>query len=306
VWEETPRRRSSRLAVGWRLVLFLALVVAFVIPGSLLALPGLPGQALPLLLAALGAGWILLALDRRPPGALGFHLGRGAVSEAGAGLLLGVGAALVAILLMTAVGGLSWGLEPGSPRGLLAAAGVSLALLALPAAAEEALLRGYLFQASAERFGWGWTLAWTSVAFSVLHLGNPGLGWTALVNLGVAGVFLGLLLLRTASLWWATGAHLGWNWAQMALGLPVSGLELVEVPVLIPETRGPTWLGGGAFGMEGSVAATAVLLVLSVWLWRGGGAGWIRLAPGAISSRSLLLEGEAARRPGPPSGTLQD
>ena len=73
-------------------------------------------------------------------------------------------------------------------------------------------------------------------------------------------VFLGVVYLKTASLWWATGAHLGWNWAHGFLAdLPVSGLELVDAPLLEPVTGGPDWLSGGSFGPEGSVVSTLVL-----------------------------------------------
>ncbi len=85
-----------------------------------------------------------------------------------------------------------------------------------------------------------------------------GLG---LANILVAGLFLGVVYLKTASLWWATGAHLGWNWAHGFLSdLPVSGLELVDTPLLEPTTQGPEWLSGGSFGPEGSILSTLILL----------------------------------------------
>jgi hypothetical protein len=109
----------------------------------------------------------------------------------------------------------------------------------------------------------------TSIAFAALHAPNPGVGPVGLANLAVAGLFLGALYLRTGSLWWASGAHLGWNWALAFLvDLPVSGLELVDAPLLEPETSGPAWLSGAGFGPEGSVLGGAAMVAASAWTWR--------------------------------------
>lgn len=282
-----------KVAPVGRIFLFPVLAMVAGVPWALVGLPGLLGSHLPLLAGSLLAGWFLLAREGLSPAALGFHAGRESGWEFGAGLL--VGAALVGcvVVAMTMAGAIHWVWEPGGAGGVGAAALRALVILAIPAAAEEALLRGYAFQLSAREWGWGITLAWTSVAFALLHGANPALGWVALANLALAGVALGLLVLRTGSLWWATGAHLGWNWGQVALDLPVSGLELVDVPVLAPVTGGPHWLGGGGFGVEGSVLATVALAAGCAWLWRGGGAAWIRPSPRLREAGSPVLEGRA-------------
>jgi membrane protease YdiL (CAAX protease family) len=276
-----------------RMFLFPVLALLLGLPWALVGLPGLLGSHLPLLAGSLLAGWILLGREGRSPAALGFHAGREAAREAGWGLLAGAVLVGGVVVAMTAAGGIRWSLEPGGVGGVGRAALWALVVLAIPAAAEEALLRGYIFQSSAREWGWGVTLGWTSVAFALLHGGNPALGRVALANLALAGVVLGLLVLRTGSLWWATGAHLGWNWGQVALDLPVSGLDLVDVPLLAPVTTGPDWLAGGGFGVEGSILATLALTAGSVWLWRGGGAGWIRPVEGVEVAGSPVLEGRA-------------
>jgi hypothetical protein len=89
------------------------------------------------------------------------------------------------------------------------------------------------------------------------------------LNIGLAGAFLGALYIRTGSLWLASGAHLGWNWVHgFLLDLPVSGLDVAEQPFLVSRVSGPTLLSGGAFGPEGSLLATGVLLGATVWVWR--------------------------------------
>src|SRR5690606_17506343 len=90
-----------------------------------------------------------------------------------------------------------------------------------------------------------------------------------LANIAAAGIFLGALCLRTGGLWWPTGAHLGWNWAHAFLAdLPVSGLDVVDAPLIEAHAAGPPWLSGGAFGPEGSVLATAAVLAAAAWSWR--------------------------------------
>jgi hypothetical protein len=49
---------AGRLRLIWRVLLFILLFMVFTVLGSFLALPGLPGQTFPILLAALLAGWI--------------------------------------------------------------------------------------------------------------------------------------------------------------------------------------------------------------------------------------------------------
>lgn len=241
----------------------------------------LPWSTLPGLLGALAGARLLRALDGRRGVAIGFPLDRSAPARSAKGLALGAGVALLAVALIAAAGGVRWGSDAGDLGAWLGAGGRTLWLLAIPAAAEEALVRGYPLRAVAEAKGPAWALAFTSIGFGLLHVANPGVTVVALLNLAAAGLFLGVLALRTGSLWWATGAHLGWNWALAFLvDLPVSGLETVDAPLLSSAPRGPAWLSGGSFGPEGSVAATLVLLGATAWVWRRG--RWAEPAGGGI------------------------
>lgn len=290
------RTQGGRLRLIWRVLLFILLFVLFTALGALVPLPGLPGQSFPILVAALLAGWILLRMDGRRPGALGFYLAPSAGKESVAGLGLGVAAGSAVVLGIVALGGLRWGGDAGTGQEYILAGLAALWMFAIPAAAEEALLRGYLFQALAE--GWGTVKAlWlTSLVFGALHLGNPNLGSLGLANIVVAGLFLGVIYLKTASLWWASGAHLGWNWSHGFLAdLPVSGLDLVDAPLMEAELRGVHWVSGGAFGPEGSLVATAVLGAAALALWK---ASWLGPGAGAVDVRPLILAREAEGSPG--------
>jgi membrane protease YdiL (CAAX protease family) len=221
------------------------------------------------LASGVGAGAVLLAHDGRRPGALGFYLRLAALPESMKGLALGVLIGLSVVAVLALVGGVRWVAEAGTLTDWLTGGLGALAFLAIPAAAEEAVLRGYPLQALAEAWGPAWGLAITSISFGALHAWNPQVTPLALANVSAAGLMLGVVYLKTGSLWWATGAHAGWNWAHGYLSdVPVSGLELIDAPLYDGLARGPQWLGGGPFGPEGSVVATAILLLASVLCWR--------------------------------------
>ena len=144
----------------------------------------------------------------------------------------------------------------------------------------------------AERWGPAAALVLTALIFGALHRANPGVTWIGTLNVVVAGVFLGVVYLRTASLWWATGAHLGWNWAHGYLAdVPVSGLELLDAPLYEGTMQGPGWFGGGSFGPEGSVVSTALLALITVWCWR---TKLLRPSEAAREARPLAILGETS------------
>lgn len=283
--------------------MFFLLLPVFVVPVSFIPLQGLNWQTLPVLVGGLLAGWILLAVDGRRPGALGFYLAPGAAVETVLGLFLGIAVAVSVVLFIFMLGGIRWGQEEGNVLGFLRTGLGSLWFFMLPAAAEEVLFRGYLLQAIAETRGKLEALWSTSLAFGILHLTNPNTSLLGIGNIVVAGLFLGAVYLKTASLWWATGAHLGWNWGLGFLAdAPVSGLELVDTPLYEPAMAGPDWISGGPFGPEGSLTATVLLGVAAWMVWRSS-----ILKPGrkAIDVRPLILPmprgpGDADGRGGEP------
>ena len=281
------RASSGRIRLGWRILAFFV-VAAVVSTAILLLLPGrLLSQSVAVLLGALVAGWLVLAADGRAPGALGFHVKGSAGRETFAGLALGILVGGLAVLFIAAAGGMRWTAETGSMTTWLWTGAGAIAFLVLPAASEEALMRGYPLQALTESWGPGWALGITSCVFGLAHLANPGVTALAVVNVAAAGLMLGVIYIRTASLWWATGAHLGWNWTHgFAADVSVSGLELWDTPFYEPVIRGPAWLGGGAFGPEGSLVTTAVLLAAATVLWR---AKWLRPSEAARSRHPLIL-----------------
>ena len=265
---DSGRALRPGIRVVLRLLLFTAIWLAIAVPAAVLTPPVLPWLALPGLAGGLIAGSLVLGLEGRPLSTLGFGLSLKSGSGVALGLALGAAVALLTVGLIVALGGLRWTADAGGWGEWLAAGLGSLWLLAIPAAAEEAMLRGYPLLALSEVWGSKWAIGLTSVAFALLHTGNPEIGWIGFANIVAAGLFLGALRLRTGSLWWPTGAHLGWNWTHAFLAdLPLSGLELVDAPLIESCAGGPAWLSGGAFGPEGSVLATGTVVAAAAWTW---------------------------------------
>lgn len=131
----------------------------------------------------------------------------------------------------------------------------------LQGAGEEFLLRGYFMVSLTNRVSLAWAVGISSVVFAAMHLGNSGMSLLAFLNLSLFGVFAGLYVLRRGSLWGACAVHSAWNWFQgNVLGSSVSGMPLnASVWEARPGT-GHELVHGGAFGLEGGLAVTAVLL----------------------------------------------
>lgn len=128
---------------------------------------------------------------------------------------------------------------------------------------EEYLCRGYI-QHRLLRFGRYPALISTSVIFSLLHLGNPGVSFLALINIALAGCFMGTVMYAFNSIHAAVGVHITWNWVQGAIfGIPVSGSEASGY-FSTNISSNNTLVTGGKFGAEGSIICTFVMFILTI------------------------------------------
>ena len=102
----------------------------------------------------------------------------------------------------------------------------------------------------------------TSLPFGIIHFANPNAGKISTVNTILAGVWFGVAYLKTRDLWFVWGMHLVWNWMQGSVfGIEVSGLtEITTAPLLKEIDKGPTWLTGESYGIEGGIACTIAIV----------------------------------------------
>jgi uncharacterized protein len=192
----------------------------------------------------------------------------------GRGLVVGLIAAALAMVMGLAVAGASWTTGDGTMVEWLRSAGLTAAALSLPALSEEIIFRGVPLVLLAGVIGRWQAVVATSLLFGLSHLGNPDATLLGLANISLAGVLLGAMFFSPGGIWAAWGAHLGWNLSLAALGAPVSGLPLA-IPLLEYHPGGPAWVSGGTFGPEGgilaSVATIGAILLVSRWILKGEG-----------------------------------
>lgn len=180
------------------------------------------------------------------------------------GFVIGLAMFAGAVGLMAAFGSVK--LEQGDPamQGTAALGGVIIVLVGwvVQGAAEEVLTRGWMMPVLAARYkAWVGILV-SSLIFAVLHGMNPNLSLIALINLGLFGLFAALYALREGSLWGICALHSVWNWVQGNIfGFEVSGTNPSGGMLFNLMETGPDWFTGGAFGPEGGLAVTAMLLV---------------------------------------------
>jgi len=135
-----------------------------------------------------------------------------------------------------------------------------VAFLFLAATFEELTFRGYALQRLSEVLGPVAAACLSSALFGLAHYGNPQATLLSTFNTALAGILLAAARLRSRALWMPIGLHFGWNlFLGPVFSFPVSGYAFGGRALAAP-IRVPLWLTGGAYGPEGSVVLTAVLL----------------------------------------------
>lgn len=221
---------------------------------------------------ALGGGWLCGGLlERLPMKALGASFEKEWATDFAKGSFLGIATFVIAAIIVVVAGGASFSMpEDFLFDNFFHSALQSLGFLAIAAAWEEALFRGYILQTLA-RSGFVWpAIIVTALLFGLAHAGNPDVSPIAIVNTVLAGIWFGLAYLKTRNLWFVFGLHLFWNWIQGAIfGIEISGLKnLIEMSLLIETDNGPAWLTGGTYGIEGGIACTIAILISMAVIWR--------------------------------------
>ncbi len=220
------------------------------------------GQLLGAVMGCLSYAFYVIRIERRAVSELAL---KGAAREYGAGFVLGGLMVSLSVACIAALGGLdTMSMAPSSIIVLPLLMHVAVGLI------EEMLLRGIFFRIVQETFGSWLALLASGLVFGAMHLINDNISVLAIANIAAAGVFFAAAFLLTGRLWLCAALHAGWNFMQDGIfSLAVSGHE-VKNGLLTTQLRGPDWLTGGAFGIEGSavdlvlvVVATVVMVVLA-------------------------------------------
>ena len=127
---------------------------------------------------------------------------------------------------------------------------------------EEVATRGWLLTRIAARTNLPLAIGISSSLFGILHMGNAGVTLLSVLNIILDGVLAALLFIYTDSIWLVVAQHGTWNYVQgNLLGFQVSGTGADASIFSFTMGDGPDWLTGGAFGAEGSIITTLVLLL---------------------------------------------
>ncbi|MFS9172765.1 CPBP family intramembrane glutamic endopeptidase [Streptococcus sanguinis] len=227
--------------------------------------------ALPFLL--FGFVFMILALflwvrwgEGRPLVTLGF-VKKGSLVELVKGLAVGfLLFSLVALLvLLSGAGSFEWGqltLEPFLYILIL------LPLWMIQGGAEELVTRGWLFPAVSAKSNIFIGILISSALFGALHLFNPGVTVLSIVNIILDGIFACFLMLKYDNMWVLAGMHGAWNFVQGNIyGIQVSGQGASTSILNYSSQSSVDILSGGAFGAEGSIFATIVLIGCIAYLY---------------------------------------
>ena len=166
--------------------------------------------------------------------------------------MLGILAAAIAVL-----GDLSITSGSGvAPAGMAAL----ILILVVSAANEELIFRGYPLQVLMVGIGPWPAMILMSAVFGAGHHLNPNATGLGTANTFLAGILLCLAYVRTRSLWFPCGIHIGWNLGLGPIfGFPLSGMDISSI--WNTETNGAVWMTGGAYGPEGGFLVTGIMIV---------------------------------------------
>ncbi len=203
--------------------------------------------------------FVCVVIQRRSLATMGIEK-RGAAGRYGIGLLFGV-------LLCSATVLIACLSRASTFEGYVGGSGVLLPLFVLlgyviQGAAEEILFHGFFMTTLARRFRWLPSVLISALFFSLLHVTNAGVTMLSLLNVFLFGVFLGLFTIRTGSVIGACALHTAWNVTEeLVFGCSVSGFSPISGLFRVTTDASRSVTNGGAFGPEGGLAATMVLML---------------------------------------------
>ena len=275
---------SYQIRAGWRFLGYCALlvglfaatalavgmVVIWVYPGVFTAPKGDPAfltvNAIVLFLPAVGALFFMARFaDQTPVAAFGAAIHNHWLKDFAIGIAVAAG-----MLGVTLAGSFLFGdvhiTWTGSVAAIPAIA-LTLAALALSALSEELVFRGYPLQILMKGLGpWG-SMILISCLFGLIHGQNPGATVLSVLGTILAGMALAVAYLKTRSVWFPYGIHLGWNVGlSSVLGYPMSGIQTASL--LTTQVSGSPVLLGGEYGPEAGILGMVIFVVVAAVIYR--------------------------------------
>jgi membrane protease YdiL (CAAX protease family) len=288
--------KFSRLRAGWRLLIQLIILVAFMAGFGLLAKQldvYVPRDPLDESISILDSGTILLSIllsvwlagrfvDRRRFTDFGLRISRSWWTDLAFGFALG-GLLQTGIFLVNIASGWATISETLSVNrnGYTFPVSILLILIAFLGVgiSEELWNRGYLLKNLVEGLNFKplgprgailLTAFGTAIIFGLGHATNPGASVVSTIALVLAGMLYATAYALTGELAIPIGYHIAWNFFEGAVfGFPVSGY-LLDASFIVTQVEGPEIWTGGTFGPEagllGMLARVVGILLVVAWV----------------------------------------
>lgn len=126
--------------------------------------------------------------------------------------------------------------------------------------AEEIFTRGYMMSVLRQTGNAYVAVMVSSIIFALMHSMNSGLSLVAYLNLALVGILFGFMYLKSGNIWMCIGFHITWNYFQgYVFGFKVSGQSTKGI--LTTGYPNSNVFNGGAFGPEGGLFVTIVILI---------------------------------------------
>jgi len=266
------------LRAGWRLVIFMAIVMAMSKVAQMTIRRFFPAALDPTQLTPMRiiapdllfcfilavAAWVMSKIEGRRIGQYGLPRGEALGKNFRVGLLIGLLATSSTVLSIFALHGVRFTSAETRGTAIFTAAAAWVLAFFLAGLAEEFLFRGYAQFTLTTGMGFWPSAFLLSGLFGLVHASNGGETVLGALSVVSFGLLLCLFLRRTGNLWCAVGFHLGYDWGQTFLyGVPNSGL-LPSQNLLNASFSGPHWLTGGTVGPEASIFCPIVLAIVAI------------------------------------------
>jgi hypothetical protein len=134
---------------------------------------------------------------------------------------------------------------------------------------QELLLCGFIFQTIRSRTTVMTAVIISAILFSSYHAPAFKGEWLPMVNVFGAGIIFCLAYILTNNLWFPIAIHFAWDvLVNPVLGMTESGLKNLGGGWTMVILNGPSFMVGGAFGVEGGfiVTMTIVMMILFMFL----------------------------------------
>jgi CAAX protease family protein len=214
-------RGPSELRAGWRLSIFLVIVIVLIKASNLMV--GLHGaEDTTLFLVRKGmdflifvlASWIMGCIEVRTIAEYGLPWRGMFRAQFWQGAVLGFASITSLLVVMRLARVFYFGTIALRGAEMWRWAGVYALVFILVALKEEFLAHGYRLFALSAGIGFWPAAIVSSAAFGYGHHGNSGEDWVGLFNAGAFGLLACFLLRKIGNLWMPVGLHMAFDWGE--------------------------------------------------------------------------------------------